>query len=175
MMATNSLTSEHGSVHLSLLAAGGRLWSQSGASAREHQFLPGMVPPQLWGSCSFPCTSGRCHWQRGWRITLVFWNRSLPKPPKRIIIYRQRDENMKYVRGARGGRAAYCQAVISVWSSYDLNSHLSSALAVYDVNRTPKWNYSLLIHSGVAFLHRVIYAAGRNCTIRGVSLKQSLS
>lgn len=41
MMATNSLASRHGCIHLSLLTAGGRLRSWSGAPA-----IPGHLPPR---------------------------------------------------------------------------------------------------------------------------------
>lgn len=60
MMATNSLTSEHGHIHLSLLAAGRRFPSRSGAAAPEHWLSSGMVPPSWPGAPapSPPCREG---------------------------------------------------------------------------------------------------------------------
>lgn len=63
----------------------------------------GHGPTLAWGSRSFPCLPEGATDGLGWRITAVFWNRSLPKLLKRFIIYRQRDENMKYVRGGPWG------------------------------------------------------------------------
>ena len=59
MMATSSLASEHGRIHLSLLAAGGRLPSRSGATAPGHQLSLGMVPPWLGAPAPSPaCWEG---------------------------------------------------------------------------------------------------------------------
>lgn len=56
MMATNSLTSEHGHIHLSLLTASGRLLSSSGAAVPQHQLSLGMVPPRLCSPAPSPAT-----------------------------------------------------------------------------------------------------------------------
>lgn len=166
MMATNSLASRRGGIHPSLLTAGGRLRSWSGAPA-----IPGHLPPWLGAPSPSPACWERAADREGGRQRQYFGSALFRSQWRDLLFIGRGMKTWSTYMGACGGRASCCQAVISLWSSYDLNSHLSSALAVYDVNRTPKWNYSLLIRSGVAFFHCVIYTARRNCTICTVSLK----
>lgn len=66
MMATNSLTSEHGCIRLSLLTAGGRLPSRSGAAAPEHWLSLGMVPPRPGAPAPSPaCREGAADGEGG--------------------------------------------------------------------------------------------------------------
>lgn len=77
----------------SALAARGR---------RDQRRSPGISHLGL-GLPLLPRLPGTRRWQGGWQITPVFWKRSLAKPLKRFIIYRQRDENMKCVHGGPCG------------------------------------------------------------------------